>query len=114
VSTCARRLQSGLQGDRHGGRHDRSFEGARSRRRPLPESVQIGRRARRETAIAIGTIIEYASTCSIPIVHGPGDTSIGTQTAEHWWRNETKEPVELYSAYLFPESMMHTGEEPKI
>jgi quercetin dioxygenase-like cupin family protein len=64
--------------------------------------------------ITKGTIIEYASNCSVPIVHRAGDTSIETQTTAHWWRNETKEPVELYSADLFPEAMMHTGEEHKM
>ncbi len=27
-------------------------------------------------AITKGTIVEYASTCSVPIVHGPGDMSV--------------------------------------
>jgi quercetin dioxygenase-like cupin family protein len=61
--------------------------------------------------ITKGTIIEYASTCSVPIVHGPGDTTVETHTTAHWWRNESKEPVELFSADLFPEQMMQTHEE---
>jgi len=64
--------------------------------------------------ITKGTIVEYASDCSVPIVHTPGSTSIETQTTSHWWRNETKEPVELFSADLFPTSMMHTEEEHKM
>jgi len=61
--------------------------------------------------ITKGTIVEYASNCSVPIVHGPGDVSTELSTTAHWWRNETKSPVELYSADLFPTSMMHTPEE---
>jgi quercetin dioxygenase-like cupin family protein len=61
--------------------------------------------------ITKGTIIEYASTCSVPIVHGPGDTTVETHTTAHWWRNESKEPVELFSADLFPEQAMQAHEE---
>jgi len=64
--------------------------------------------------ITKGTIIEYASNCSAPIVHGPGDVTTETQATAHWWRNETKAPVELYSADLFPAQMMHTEEEHKM
>ena len=61
--------------------------------------------------ITKGTIVEYASTCSEPIVHGPGDVSTETSQTAHWWRNETRSPVELYSADLFPTPMMHTDGE---
>jgi quercetin dioxygenase-like cupin family protein len=61
--------------------------------------------------ITKGTIIEYASTCSVPLVHSPGDTTVETHTTAHWWRNESKEPVELFSADLFPEQAMKTHEE---
>lgn len=61
--------------------------------------------------ITKGTIVEYASTCSEPIVHGPGDVSTETGETAHWWRNETRSPVELYSADLFPMPMMHTDGE---
>ena len=61
--------------------------------------------------ITKGTIIEYASNCSAPIVHRPGDVTTETSTTAHWWRNETKSPVELYSADLFPTQMMGTHEE---
>ena len=60
--------------------------------------------------ITKGTIVEYASNCSVPIVHGPGDVSTELSSTAHWWRNETKSPVELYSADLFPTSMMGTQE----
>lgn len=61
--------------------------------------------------ITKGTIVEYASNCSVPIVHGPGDVSTELSTTAHWWRNETKSPVELYSADLFPTPMTGTHEE---
>ncbi len=58
-----------------------------------------------------GTIVEYASNCSVPIVHGPGDVTTETHVTSHWWRNETKAPAELYSADLFPSVMTHKDEE---
>ena len=58
-----------------------------------------------------GTIVEYASNCSAPIVHTAGDVTTETSATSHWWRNETRAPVELYSADLFPAPMMHTPEE---
>lgn len=57
-----------------------------------------------------GVIVEYASTCSVPIAHGPGDATTEMHPTAHWWRNEGKEPVELYSADLFPSEMMHGAE----
>ena len=64
--------------------------------------------------VTVGTIVEYASTCSVPILHGPGDVTIEKHPTAHWWRNETKKPVELYSADLFPTQMMNTEEEHKM
>jgi quercetin dioxygenase-like cupin family protein len=64
--------------------------------------------------ITKGTIVEYASNCSVPIVHAEGDVSTETSATAHWWRNETDAPVELYSADLFPTQMMGTGEEHKM
>ena len=61
--------------------------------------------------ITKGTIVEYASNCSVPIVHRPGDVTTETSTTAHWWRTETKSPVELYSADLFPTSMTGAHEE---
>jgi hypothetical protein len=37
--------------------------------------------------------------------------SPSAQAQSHWWRNETKSPVELYSADLFPTSMMGAHEK---
>ena len=64
--------------------------------------------------ITKGTVVEYASNCSVPIVHAEGDVSTETNGTSHWWRNESDAPVELYSADLFPTQMMGTGEEHKM
>lgn len=52
--------------------------------------------------IVQGTIVEYASTCAIPIVHHAGDASVETHTTAHWWKNTGTETVVLLSADLFP------------
>ncbi|HTJ91043.1 MAG TPA: cupin domain-containing protein [Acidocella sp.] len=54
--------------------------------------------------IISGTIKEYASTCSVPIVHGPGDVTAELSSTSHWWKNTGSEPVVLLSADLFPET----------
>ena len=64
--------------------------------------------------ITKGTVVEYASNCSVPIVHAEGDVSTETSGTSHWWRNESDAPVELYSADLLPTQMMGTGEEHKM
>ncbi len=49
-----------------------------------------------------GEIIEYASTCAVPIVHKAGDTATETHATAHWWKNTGKQTVILLSADLFP------------
>ncbi len=48
--------------------------------------------------IVKGTILEYSSTCMVPIVHKAGDTVAEEKGVSHWWRNELKKPVVLFSA----------------
>jgi quercetin dioxygenase-like cupin family protein len=48
--------------------------------------------------IISGTIIEYASNCSVGIVHTAGDSTPEFNGVSHWWRNEGKVPVVLISA----------------
>jgi quercetin dioxygenase-like cupin family protein len=48
-----------------------------------------------------GTINEYRSTCSVPIVHKAGDISREADGIAHWWKNEGKEPVVLLSSDVF-------------
>ena len=52
--------------------------------------------------IVSGTVEEYASTCSVPIVHGPGDVAVETHTTAHWWKNTGRKTVVLLSADFFP------------
>ena len=49
-----------------------------------------------------GEIVEYASTCAIPIVHRAGDVATETHATSHWWKNLGKETVVLLSADVFP------------
>ena len=48
--------------------------------------------------IVSGTIVEYASTCAVPIVQKAGDVARATHTTKHWWKNTTRKPVVLLSA----------------
>ncbi|GAC1486835.1 MAG: cupin domain-containing protein [Acetobacteraceae bacterium] len=52
--------------------------------------------------IVEGEVVEYASTCTVPIVHRAGDSTAETHTTAHWWKNLGKKTVVLYSADLFP------------
>ena len=36
--------------------------------------------------IVEGTITEYASTCTVPILHRAGETASETHTTAHWWK----------------------------
>lgn len=51
--------------------------------------------------IITGEIVEYASTCAVPIVHKAGESTPETFPTHHWWRNQGKTTVELLSADLF-------------
>jgi quercetin dioxygenase-like cupin family protein len=58
-----------------------------------------------------GEATEYASNCSVPIVHKAGDVAVETSKTAHWWKNNGSATVELLSADLFPTQMMHSDEE---
>jgi quercetin dioxygenase-like cupin family protein len=49
-----------------------------------------------------GEITEYASTCSVPIVHKAGDATPELHSTAHWWKNTGTVPAVLLSADLFP------------
>ena len=51
--------------------------------------------------ILSGEIIEYASDCSVLIVHKAGESTTETHATAHWWKNTGKEPCVLISADLF-------------
>jgi len=52
-----------------------------------------------------GEIIEYASSCAVPIVHGVGDIARESKGTSHWWKNEGTEAVELISVDILPPQM---------
>ncbi|MCB4825169.1 cupin domain-containing protein [Roseicella aerolata] len=58
--------------------------------------------------IVEGEITEYASTCSVPILHRAGETAPETHATAHWWKNIGRKPVVLLSADLFPTTDTHT------
>ncbi len=47
-----------------------------------------------------GTVTEYASSCSVPIVHHAGDATPELHNTAHWWRNTGKTPAILISSDL--------------
>ncbi len=58
--------------------------------------------------IVSGAIVEYASTCAVPITHKAGDVAPETHATSHWWKNISKEPAILISADL-----LHNAADPK-
>jgi quercetin dioxygenase-like cupin family protein len=52
--------------------------------------------------IVQGEIVEYASTCAVPIVHRAGEAATETHATAHWWKNTGSQTVVLLSADLFP------------
>ena len=46
--------------------------------------------------IAEGEIVEYASNCSVPIVHKAGDIRPETSGTSHWWQNHGNKTVVLF------------------
>jgi len=46
--------------------------------------------------IAEGEIVEYASNCSVPIMHKAGDIRPETSGTAHWWQNLGNKTVVLF------------------
>ncbi len=57
--------------------------------------------------IVSGTIVEYRSTCAVPIVHKAGEVAEEVHTTSHWWKNRTSKPVVLLSA-----DILHDKDDP--
>ena len=57
--------------------------------------------------IVTGEIHEYASNCSVPLVHGAGDVVAETPDVSHWWKNLGDETVVLLSADLLKDEKDH-------
>lgn len=58
--------------------------------------------------IVSGSIVEYRSTCAVPIVHHAGEVAQEVHTTSHWWKNTTRKPVVLLSA-----DILHDKADPK-
>jgi quercetin dioxygenase-like cupin family protein len=52
--------------------------------------------------IVSGEIMEYASSCAVPIVHKAGDVAPEKNGTSHWWQNNGSVPSKLISVDLFP------------
>lgn len=52
--------------------------------------------------VVSGEVTEYASSCSVPIVHRAGDATPELHVTSHWWRNTGKTTAVLLSADLLP------------
>ena len=52
--------------------------------------------------IVSGEVVEYASSCAVPIVHRSGDVAPEKNGTSHWWKNTGGTPAVLISVDLFP------------
>ncbi len=52
--------------------------------------------------IVSGEVVEYASSCAVPIVHRAGDVAPEKNGTSHWWKNVGGTPAVLISVDLFP------------
>lgn len=59
--------------------------------------------------VVSGTVTEYASTCSVPIVHKAGETTPELHATSHWWKNTGRTKAVLLSSDL-----LKVGEDGKM
>jgi len=52
--------------------------------------------------VVSGEVVEYASSCAVPIVHKTGDVAPEKNGTSHWWKNTGKKKAVLISVDLFP------------
>ena len=52
--------------------------------------------------VVSGEVVEYASSCAVPIVHRSGDVAPEKNGTSHWWKNTGSKPAVLISVDLFP------------
>jgi quercetin dioxygenase-like cupin family protein len=52
--------------------------------------------------IVSGEVVEYASSCAVPIVHRAGDVAPEKNGTSHWWKNTGTTKAVLISVDLFP------------
>ena len=55
--------------------------------------------------IVSGEVVEYASSCLVPIVHRAGDVAPEKNGTAHWWKNTGNTTAVLISVDLFPNEM---------
>jgi quercetin dioxygenase-like cupin family protein len=55
--------------------------------------------------IVSGEVVEYASSCAVPIVHRAGDVAPEKFGTSHWWKNTGSTTAVLISVDLFPNQM---------
>jgi quercetin dioxygenase-like cupin family protein len=56
--------------------------------------------------VVSGEVVEYASSCAVPIVHRSGDVAPESFGTSHWWKNTGSQPARLISVDLFPGEAM--------
>ena len=56
--------------------------------------------------IVSGEVVEYASNCSVPIMHKAGDVAPEKNGTSHWWQNTGSTTAVLISVDLFPTDNM--------
>jgi quercetin dioxygenase-like cupin family protein len=54
-----------------------------------------------------GEIFEYASNCSVPILHRAGEVRAETQGTSHWWKNLGDKTVTLLSFDILHDTHDH-------
>ena len=52
--------------------------------------------------VVSGEVVEYASSCAVPIVHRAGDVAPEKNGTSHWWKNTGSTKAVLISVDLFP------------
>jgi quercetin dioxygenase-like cupin family protein len=52
--------------------------------------------------VVSGQVVEYASSCTVPITHKAGEVAPEKNGTSHWWQNTGKTPAVLISVDLFP------------
>ena len=52
--------------------------------------------------IVSGEVVEYSSSCAVPITHRAGDVAPEKNGTSHWWKNTGTSKAVLISVDLFP------------
>jgi quercetin dioxygenase-like cupin family protein len=52
--------------------------------------------------VVSGEVVEYASSCAVPITHRTGDVAPEKNGTSHWWKNTGSTPAVLISVDLLP------------